>query len=597
MKRTLKVAFWFVVLVVLVVQFGTTRSELSPRLERILSGLELAASFGFIAFLIVSIRSRWHDETFRRERRPDIAMVLALLAGIVLVWAVAPTEATRWIWVIGLVRTYLLAMLGLFGLRFLSERHNQTRNPATIFVGTFATVILMGTILLSLPKATASGERLDVLDAFFTATSATCVTGLAVVDTGSVLSAFGQGVVLVLIQLGGLGLMTFAAFVALALGRGLPVREQATIREMLSVDDVGGVPRFVVRILVFTAVTELAGCLVLWWCFRSGTGSNDPARDRPFYFAFFHAISSFCNAGFSLYRDSFVSYQRSVIVQMVLVAEIILGGLGFLVVFDLVSFLRYPFRRRREVNGVETRGPRPRLSLQSRIVLLVSGCLIVFGFAAVLIAEWNNGRTLGPMSWPDRCMAALFQSVTARTAGLNTIDEGQLTAPSKLVTISLMLIGASPGSTGGGLKTVTAFIVLAAVGSIFHNQQRTQIFRRSVPREITNRALIVLTLFLMLIFVAMLVLVAADLDTAVAVAAGEKARVSPFLDLLFEVISALGTFGLSTGLTAHLSATSRVCLIVVMFIGRTGPLTLVMAMRAARRRREFDYPEERVMIG
>jgi trk system potassium uptake protein TrkH len=259
------------------------------------------------------------------------------------------------------------------------------------------------------------------------------------------------------------------------------------------------------------------------------------------------------------------------------------------VVFEILARL-VGYRKQRMLHG-ESRPVRSRFSLQTRVVLIVSGALLILGALFFLLAEWSNPTTLGTRPIGQKVLGALFQSVTTRTAGFSTIAQGELTPESKLGTVMLMLIGASPGSTGGGIKTVTAFVVLALIWSTLRGRERTELFGRSLPRDVSDRALVVIVAFILVVLLATMVLVVFDWRTA------ERTQAEPFLSLLFEVASALGTVGLSTGITPDLHWASKLCLIIVMFIGRMGPLTLVVAMGERRRAQTFDYPEERVMIG
>ncbi len=554
----------------------------------ILNGTLFAATGFFVGWTVVRVLAAWPERRWRCLRRGEPALVLvALLAQLGLLLKVFEVTEFHVSWARGFVFANLVMVL----VRALGKRLSASRNPAKEFVTTFVGVILAGTVLLSFPRSGGAVVRHDWLDALFTATSATCVTGLSTVpDVGRDFSRFGHGIILALMQVGGLGLMTFAAFVALAMGRGLAIRERANLRGALNLEG-AAVTRTVGWILLLTVVVEGLACGALWVMFHEpGLGR---ASEAPFFSALFHSVSAFCNAGFALDPSSLASFsERAPLVVLVVMVEIVIGGLGFLVVFDVVRRMTASIRRRRASDEDEA-SPRPRLGLQSKIVLLVTAVLLVVGTGFFLIAEWSNPQTLGPMSTSQKLLAGTFQSVTTRTAGFSTIDQAHLTPASKLFSIAWMLIGASPGSTGGGLKTVTVFVVLALLWSTFHHRSRTHTFGRSLPREVTDRALVVMTVFLGVILAATLVLVIFDWSTPM-----KRGLASPFLPLLFEVASALGTTGLSTGITPELSVPSKLCLIVVMFVGRMGPLTLVLAMRSRHARKtEFDYPEERVMIG
>ncbi|MEQ8764946.1 MAG: potassium transporter TrkG [Planctomycetota bacterium] len=555
----------------------------------VLDGSVLAATLYFFVSTIVGARRRFGELRWKVFGSAEVVLGILALAGLI---AIAFSSIGQRGLLIAWARTYVAVGLTIVLVRYLGSRLSSSRNPAKEFVATFLGLIVLGSVLLWFPRARGEGAEIGVLESIFTATSATCVTGLSVLpDISRDTSRFGQTIILILMQIGGLGLMTFAAFVAMAMGRGLALREQAAIRDALNLGQSGGVGRAIASILGLTLLVEGIACLALWSIFR-----REPITEHePFFSALFHAVSAYCNAGFALQPDSleqFAPNQPAVLV--IVMIEIVIGGLGFLVVFDLLRKVLSWRPRWHRRDDMSSRRPAPvRLALQTKVVLLVSGSLLLVGAVFYLIVEWNNSGTLGTMPIGHKMLSATFQSVTTRTAGFSTIDQADLTPASKLFTVMLMLIGASPGSTGGGLKTVTLFVVFALVWATFNHRFRTQTFGRALPREVTDRALVVMTGFIAVVMCATLVLVISDWQTP-----GELGMENPFLPLLFEVASALGTTGLSTGITPFLSPTSKVCLIVVMFVGRMGPLTLVLAMRDRRgSKADFEYPEERVMIG
>lgn len=465
--------------------------------------------------------------------------------------------------------------------------------PAHILVGSYLLIITIGTVLLYSPRATAAGTFPPFEDAVFTATSAVCVTGLIVQDTGRYWSPFGQMVILVLIQIGGLGLMTFGAFFSLVLARGMRLREQSLMKDVLSYDVVGRIARTVVLILLVTAAVELVGAGVLF----VSLGSGQPLAQR-LYLSVFHSISAFSNAGFSLFSTSMQAYAGNPLVNLTMMGLIVVGGLGFVVHQNLLDLARGWWRRRlaprRLLQAGEAVGrtadecarpePRPTMLLQTKLVLVVTGALLVGGFLAFLALEWNHGfRGLAP---GGRVLAAGFQSVTTRTAGFNTVPTDQLTPASQFLSMVLMFIGASPGSTGGGIKTTTFAMLLLAVVAIIRNRQGVESFGRTIPADIINKAITVVILSGFVVAgatVALLVL--------------ESARGWSFLEILFEVMSAFGTVGLSLGITPKLTAAAKVMLGVVMLVGRIGPLTLVLSISQPGPKPAYEYPRGTVMVG
>jgi trk system potassium uptake protein TrkH len=438
----------------------------------------------------------------------------------------------------------------------------------------FALVILVGTFLLSLPLAHAA-EPLSVLDALFTATSATCVTGLTVVDTGTRFSPFGQAVVLGLIQVGGLGLMTFAVFAGIALGGRVAFTERVVIQETMHHTPSAGVRRLVRYVLVFTLASEAAGALWLWLRLREAL---EPGA--AVWSAVFHSVSAFCNAGFSLFPDSLVRYRGDLAVNLGITGLIILGGLGFLASMELRDQLLARLRRLRP----------PQATLHTRLVLLVTLMLLVGGAAVYLVLEWGNLLRGLPMG--ERLLAAWFMSVTPRTAGFNTIDYGQASSETLFFTIFLMFVGASPGSTGGGIKTTTFGLLVALVLARWRGRGRASVFHRTIPHAVMDRALLLAMLAWALVSLAIGLLATVESGGAPFHSADPR-----FVALMFEAVSAFGTVGLSTGITPQLAAGSKLVLSALMFAGRVGPLTLVLAIGPRQQRGRYRYAEENVMVG
>lgn len=443
-------------------------------------------------------------------------------------------------------------------------------SPSQFLAFTFLAMIAAGSLLLALPVSAAESRHLSLLDAAFTAVSAVCVTGLIVVDTARDLSVFGQIVVLVLIQIGGLGYMTLSTVLISALGRTVSLQERLTLQEALNAHDMEGLVRLAATVLRLTLVFELTGALVLalWWWSSLGAGA-------ALWFGLFHAVSAFNNAGFALWSDNLMRWQGDPVVNLVVTTLVVSGGLGFFVWSELLQ---------RKALGL-------RLSIHTRLVLRATLVLIVFGTVAFLALEWSNPRTLAGLPIGQKVLAAYFQSVTTRTAGFNTVDIGALTVPTVFVVTVLMFIGASPGGTGGGVKTSTFSITLAALWATVRGEDDTVIFKRRLAPELVAKAFFVsLIAFVTVNAVVWLLLLTEGRD---------------LMPSLFETTSAFGTVGLSMGqagsavsLSAFFSPVGKLLIMLMMFVGRLGPLTLAIAVARHRSSKpKLRYPEGKVLVG
>jgi len=429
----------------------------------------------------------------------------------------------------------------------------------------FAGMILVGTLLLLLPWATRSGQSPGLLPALFTATSAVTVTGLTVVDTGGYWSPFGQGVILTLIQLGGLGFMTSSTLLLLLLGRRVTLRERLLIREAMGRSPTaGGMVRLVRRIILLTVVVEAAGAVYFAWRFASYYPVG-----AALWNGLFHSISAFNNAGFSLIRGgrSFMEFQTDAPLLLGVAALVILGGISYTLLADVASYRR--FRR---------------LTVDSRIVLVATGVLLAGGTALLLLTEASNPQTLGPLSWPFKLVNAFFHAVVPRTAGFSSLPISGMTEVSLFFIMILMFIGAASGSTGGGIKINTVGILVAMVWSTLRGRPHAEAFGRELMDDQLHRALL---------------LVALGLSMVLMVALGLSLVYSrPFTDLLFESFSAFSTVGLSRGVTPALPALGQLLIILTMFVGRLGPLTLALSLtQRQQQRRLYRYAQEAVKIG
>ncbi|ADU50944.1 potassium uptake protein, TrkH family [Thermaerobacter marianensis DSM 12885] len=442
-------------------------------------------------------------------------------------------------------------------------------NPARILALGFAGVILLGSVLLSLPVAWEPGQRVGYLDALFTATSAVCVTGLVVVNTAETFSTFGEMVILALIQVGGLGVMTMSTLFALLVGKRITFRERLIIQEAWGQLSPAGMVRLVQYVTLVSVAFEAAGTLLLtlyWW----------QAYDMPFglalYRGFFHAVSAFNNAGFDVFdsrRPSLERFAGDPVVTLVIGGLIIAGGLGFTVLADLGRRLRHR---------------RHRLSLHTRLVLWTTAALLVAGTVLVAVAEWSNPATLGSLPVDRKLWAAFFHAITPRTAGFNMLPMAELTSLTVLTTILLMFVGGSPAGTAGGIKTTTLALLLATVRATIRGEDELVLMDRRVPTLTAAKALALAVLGAGLVLVVTMGMLLWDHH--------------PLTATLFEAVSAFGTVGLSLGITPDLAPVSKVLILLTMYAGRVGPLTLAVALtRRGRRPPAVRYPEERVLVG
>jgi trk system potassium uptake protein TrkH len=438
-------------------------------------------------------------------------------------------------------------------------------SPAQLIGLSFTAAIGIGTLLLLLPVSHAPDAEIGLLTALFTATSAVCVTGHIVVDTGSGYSRFGQTVIILLIQAGGFGILTLGTLMALATGRRLGFQERRNLQTQLNALQVGGVVRLLRNLLVVVLGIELSGALLLYGRFAQVEGPGPGV-----FFALFHSVSAFNNAGFALYADNLEGFVGDPLINLTMMTLIILGGLGFVVMVDLLA--RYRQSRRTPLN------------LHTKIVLTVSGVLIGVATVLYLVLEWNNPATLGPLAWPDKGLAALFQAVTPRTAGFNTLAVGRMNESSLIFTMLLMFIGGNPGSTAGGIKTVTFFVLVGSAWSLSRGRGELSLFNRRVTLDIVVRAGVIALISMMLAGAAL---------TALAITDAQKGM----LPLAFETFSALGTVGLSMGITAELSVPGQLIIIILMFLGRLGPLTVALALIEGEHDKRIKYPAEAVVLG
>lgn len=448
----------------------------------------------------------------------------------------------------------------------LFERHGYHRlNQVQYIALGFFFIILAGSLILTLPIASQSGEWTPFLDSMFTATSATCVTGLVVYDTFTHWNVFGQLVILLLIQIGGLGFITVGVGFSMAFRRRIGLRQRDLLKESINAMEIGGIVKLSRKIFIGTALCEGVGALLLATRFIPEFGLV-----KGIYYSIFHAISAFCNAGFDLMGGqqpyaSFTAYATDPVINITLMLLIIVGGLGFVVWSDVVS------KRFRWKN----------YCLHTKMVISVT-LLLIFG-GALFLFLFEQGGTISGMSTGDQILASLFGSVTARTAGFNTVDTGALQPESKLLTIALMFIGGSPGSTAGGVKTTTIAVILIYVISNLRGESGCNVFHRRIGDEVIKRASMVFCLNLFL-----------GLTSVTLILATSNLHMS---DVLFEVYSAISTVGMTTGITRDLNVVGRIVIIILMYCGRIGSMTFALSLVAKPEAKGLSLPEEKVTIG
>ncbi len=439
----------------------------------------------------------------------------------------------------------------------------------TVCLG-FLALILIGTLFLMMPFATGDGSWNSPLVALFTATSAVCVTGLAVVNTGTDFSFWGQLTILLLIQLGGLGYMMITTFLMLLLGRKFDLRQKFAIQESFDRPFLQGSNHLVISIIATTLIFEITGVFLLLKVFAKDYGFAE-----GLWISIFHSISAWNNAGFSLFSDSMVGYKSSWLINLVIPGLVIFGGIGYQVIIEFYLWVR------KIILGKKGRFS---FSLNFKVVVSTTVLLLVLGTAAFFFTEFANPATLGNLGWQDKFLTAWFQSMTTRTAGFNSIDLGQMTTAGLFITMGFMFIGASPSGTGGGIKTTTFRVLLNCTKSALEGKNKVILYQREVPSTLILKAIAVVfgTAASIVVVTTLLALAEPNMD---------------FIQLLFEVISAFATVGVSTGITASLSTVSKVILVGAMYIGRVSVLLLIAAIIGDAKPTAINYPEENLLVG
>lgn len=444
----------------------------------------------------------------------------------------------------------------------INHLSNIRKEPGKFIIFSYLLIILIGTLLLTLPFSSKTKNWTNPIDAFFTATSATCVTGLIVLDTGNYFSTFGHIILLVLIQIGGLSYMTIFTFLSLLLGRKIPLLDRIILKESISFFSIGGIIKLARRILYVVLIFEGTGAIILTLIFLKDYGFS-----KSLFFGIFHSISAFCNAGFDLIGGfkSFTPYRGNSILNLTLILLIIFGGIGFGVISELIDFPKSK-----------------KLSTHAKLVLSSTIILIILGATLFYLFEISNPRTLKFYSTKERFLSSIFHAVTPRTAGFSTVNVGYLNLPTLLLTIFLMFVGASPGGTGGGIKTTTFALILLNIRSWIKGREGVTIFGRCVETISIKKSYLVFTTAIFLIFLSTFLL-----------SITEKFGL---VSILFEVVSAFGTVGLSPGITPDLSSFGKFIIIFTMFTGRVGILSFLTSVIVKKSQRVY-LPEDKVMIG
>lgn len=471
------------------------------------------------------------------------------------------------------IQFYFLIIIGLEIGRASINLPKMKLKASTLFILSFIILISVGCLLLMMPEMTASGESMSFIDALFTSISASCVTGLIVVDTATYFSFKGQMLIMILIQLGGLNIISFATFFGLFSNRGIGIKQQSLIQENFSGESLMSSKSLLRKIFLFSFLIELIGMILIF--FSWGPNANFNNNGEQIFQSIFHSISAFNNAGFSLFSNGlFEEYVRNAHLLHIIVAVlIILGGLGFPVIREVFSVKGF----RERINS-----PWKKFGLSTNIALYSTIFLIALGSIVFFLLEGDN--TLKDMNFGESLVASFFQSVTTRTAGFNTVDIGSLGTPILLFFLFLMFIGASSGSTGGGIKTSTFTLVLLSAYSTIRGKKNLELFKHTIPFELLNRAFSIFLFSATFIFFATFILTITDKDISI-------------MQLVFEEVSAFCTVGLSTGITNDISTAGRIVIMLSMFIGRVGTLTIALALSKKKVSTDYKYPKAHMMVG
>lgn len=463
-------------------------------------------------------------------------------------------------------------MKPIFGKILNFIKNMRVSDTQRILLG-FLLTILVGSIVLALPVCHAPGADISYLDALFTATTSVCVTGLVVVDTFAAWSLFGKVVILILIQIGGLGIVAFITGAVMLVQRKATLENRMLIENAFNLENISGIPSFLRKVFLGTLLVEFLGGLLCIPVFVKDFGNFG------IFVAFFHSISAFCNAGIDIIGPvSLCDYAGNLWLNLVTMVLIIMGGIGFIVWWDVMSTVNK--LRRKEIRKERFF---ERLSLHSKITLTATAILIAGGWLLFLVGEWSNPETLGPMNFFEKLLAALFQSVTTRTAGFASIPQDALHPGSVMLCVILMFIGGSSVGTAGGVKTSTVFLFFLSAWSVIRGRERITAFKRTIPTQLVRRAAAILLISITVLCGMVMLMTVVDK--------------SDFIDIFYEIGSALGTAGLSRGVSGTTGAGGKIVLIMCMYLGRVGPISLALAFSNIRSKRNIRYPEQSITIG
>ena len=577
LKTFYNVAFWasFIGMLAFIFDFGFTKTYV---VQQIVDGFY----FVVIALGLIATFLRYFENPQLFKRRVAIFDIISVGYTLYIFYMyLFVGEAFRTDLILENPLWVILAVVLTFVREFSEQKLNLNRtyfNPAQIFILSFLTIIFLGSLLLMLPKATHDG--ISYIDALFTSTSAVCVTGLIVVDTGTYFTTFGQSIILFLIQIGGLGILTFASYFSYFFKGGSTYENQLTLSEMTNSQKLGDVFSTLKNIIVITAMVELTAAVCIYFSLDTSLISNFTEK---IFFSVFHAISAFCNAGFSTLSNSIyeTGFRYNYALQLTIIATFIIGGSGFPIVVNLINYIKHKITNIFRFNN-KVRIHKPWvLNINSRITLVTTLSLTAVAFVLFLLFEYNN--TLAEHSFFGKLVNALFGAATPRTAGFNSVDMNALAFPTIMITFLLMWIGASPASTGGGIKTSTFAIATLNILSLAKGKQRIEVFRREIADISVKRAFATISLSLIVIGTGIVLITISDPEKGL-------------LNIAFECFSAYSTVGLSLGITGDLSEAGKFIVTAIMFIGRVSMLSIIVAVFRKVTHKNYRYPSEEITI-
>ncbi|KYG74661.1 ATPase [Roseivirga ehrenbergii] len=577
LKRLDHLAFWISLsgIVVFIADFGYTQSDLS---QSIINGYY----FVVLGIGLTSTVFRYLEKKNQKKTKVLVFDILSILITITVLYLHLIHGANHQLHPILFNDNLIKSAVILTFIREFSELRliykRTILNPAQLFIISFLVIILLGTVLLMLPRATYDG--ISFIDAFFTSTSAVCVTGLIVVDTGSYFTEFGQIIIICLIQIGGLGILTFASYFSYFFKGGATYENQLALGDMSNSKKLSEVFSTLKYVLIITFGIEMMSATMIYFSLDASTFAS---QYDQIFFAVFHSISAFCNAGFSTLSNGIydVDFKFNYFLQIVLISTFFLGALGFPIVVNILNYLKY---RLSQVFTFSSRLKNYKpwvLNLNSRINLITTISLTAFGFVLFFILEYNN--TMAEHSFFGKIVTALFGAATPRTAGFNSVDMAALSFPTLVITLLLMWIGASPSSTGGGIKTSTFAIAILNILSIARGKTKIEVFRREIADISVRRSYAIISLSLLVIGFGVMVISIFDNDKSL-------------MQIAFECFSAYSTVGLSLGITGDLSSMSKIMLIVIMFVGRVSMLSIMIAILDKVKHKSYRYPTEEITI-